>query len=487
MSSTDHPTDHPTEHPADDALERRVAQALRARAALKTVEPAALGERLARVHAAADQGPGERGPAVPAPVVELVGTDDDDARPQRHRSRLLLAVVASAAAAAVIVAAALAAVDRGSSEPAPATTAQPSPSSSSYPGEEWSGFSALAHAQWPADLEGVGAFGGDVVAGSVRMLVQLGQVKYWAAWTADGRVCWKVVGPGTDAGGCELETGPPELTEVSDGSAAPEVWLVPAGTPTGRTDPLTAKGLVEWVPGVWAEASALTPPVDRYAPFRAAPTAADEVPPSSAVVVREPIVPGSLRQLYDGEEGTFYAAYLPLGKLCLYFNAPEGGMSASTCQTPEQLAGEGFSGLTTKADTNATAWLVPDDLDTSGWQEQGRVRLSGNLWFKSEVLPPYTPEPVRSMTPEEEQAVQEALAEAQAQASRPRTVGPIAPEVVGLSVAEATQLLESYGLPVDEVVEVEAGSAPSGMVLKATPGTYVQVPEGTTAQLVVAK
>ncbi|TNM67264.1 hypothetical protein FHN55_10985 [Streptomyces sp. NP160] len=467
--------------PTDEALERRVAQALGARAALRTVEPAALGERLARVHAAAADRPGSTGAAASATVVELLGADDD-AAPKRWRSRLVVAAVASAAAAAVIVAAVLSAVHDGSGAPAPAATAQPSPSSPSYPGEEWSGFYGLAHAQWPTDLEGVSRLGDDVVAGSVRMITQLGEVGYWAGLTADGGVCWKVAGPGVDQGACAPEAALSEPVEVSDGSAAPRVWLVPAGATDAQTEPLTAEGVVPYVHGVWVEASAATPPVDRYAQLRAAPTAADERAAGFEYAGINAIVPGSLRLLYEGEEGTFVVGALPLGKLCFFSFV--GGSSGSMCQPPEQLAGEGSLGSTEDQQSISTTWLVPDDLDTSGWPALGRRQLAPNLWYASEPIPPYTPEPVRSLTPQEEQAAREQQEEFARQAT---LSGRPAPEVVGLSQAEAAWILERYHLPVSEVTVRDAGSAPSGMVVKATPGTDEQVPEGTGVHLFIAR
>ncbi|TXR56790.1 PASTA domain-containing protein [Quadrisphaera setariae] len=471
----------PTERTTDEPLERRVAQALGARAALKTVEPAALGERLARVHAAAGDGAGATGPAAPAPVVELVGAQDDDAAPKRWRSRLVVAAVASAAAAAVIAAAVLSAVHDGSGAPAPAATSQPSPSSS-YPGEEWSGFYGLAHAQWPSDLEGVAQLGDEVVAGSVRMITQLGEVKYWAGFTSDGGVCWKVVGPGADEGACAPEAALAKPVEVSDGSVAPRVWLVPAGAPDAETEPLTAEGVVPYVHGVWVEARAATPPVDRYAQLRAAPTAADERAAGFEYAGINAIVPGSLRLLHEGEEGTYVVGALPLGKFCFFDFVP--GVAGSTCQSPQQLAGEGTMVSIEDQESNdlATAWLVPDDLDTSGWPALGRRQLAENLWYQREPIPPHTPEPVRSLTPEEEQALREQTKVAAQQAA---TGGFIAPDVVGLTQAEATWVLDRYHIPVSEVTVRDAGSAPSGMVVKATPGTDEQAPEGTGVHLFV--
>lgn len=481
MSSTDDPTDRPT----DGALERRVADALGARAALTTVEPAALGERLARVHAAATDGARVSDPAASAAVVELVGTQDDDAAPERRRSRLVVAAVASAAAAAVIVASVLSAVHDGSGAPAPAATAQPSPSSSpSYPGEEWSGFYGLAHAQWPSDLDGVAPLGDDVLAGSVRMITQLGQVRYWAGRTADGGVCWKVVGPGADEGGCAPEAALAEPVEVSDGSVAPRVWLVPADASDAETEPLTAEGVVPYVHGVWVEASASTPPLDRYAQLRAAPTAADERAAGFEYAGINAIVPGSLRLLHEGEEGTFVVGALPLGQLCFFHLVP--GVSGSTCQSPQQLAGEGTMVRVEDQDSNdlATAWLVPDDLDTSGWPALGRRQLAQNLWYERKPMPAFTPEPVRSLTPEEEQAQREQL---EALTSQAPMTGTIAPDVVGLSQAEATWVLDRYHIPVSEVTVRDAGSAPPGMVVRATPGTDEEVPEGTGVHLYIAE
>ncbi|MBC3760961.1 PASTA domain-containing protein [Quadrisphaera oryzae] len=467
-------------------LEQRLAQALGARAALKTVEPAALGERLARVHAAAAGTPAGAAAAT-APVVELpvAGEDDGGSPGERRRSRLLLAVVASAAAAAVIVAVALGAGHRDGRAPAPAATAQPSPSSSSsYPGEEWSAYPALAHAQWPSDLEGVAPLGPDVVAGSVRMLVQLGQVKYWAGRTASGVLCWRVVGPGVDQGGCLIDpaTGrapTARLVEVSDGSVAPRVWLVPAGATDAETEPLTAEGVVPYVHGVWVEASASPSSVDRYAQLRAAPTAADEKAAGFEYAGINAIVPGSLRLVHDGPEGTFVVGALPLGKLCFFEFQP--GMAGSMCRTPQELAGEGVMVRTQDDSTTATAWFVPDDEDTSGWPALGREQLARNLWYRTE--PPPTPEPVRSLTPEEEKA----MTEQQPVVGQVVDRGTPAPDVVGLTQAEATWVLDRYHVPISEVTVRDAGSAPSGMVVRATPGADEWVPEGTGVHLVVAR
>ena len=482
MSPTDDPTDHPADHSTDEALERRVAGALSARAALTTVEPAAVGERLARVRAAAADGAVASGPAATS-VVELVGTEGDDAAPERRRSRLVVAAVASAAAAAVVVAAVLSAVHDGGGAPAPAATAQPSPSSPSYPGEEWSDFYGLAHAQWPSDLEGIAPLGDDVVAGSVRMITQLGRVRYWAGRTPDGGVCWKVVGPGADQGGCAPESALAEPVEVSDGSVAPRVWLVPADAPDAETEPLTAEGVVPYTHGVWVEASASTPPLDEYAQLRAAPTAADERAAGFEYAGINAIVPGSLRLLHEGEEGTFVIGALPLGKFCFFEFYP--GVAGSTCQSPQQLAGEGTVVRVEDQDSNdlATAWLVPDDFDTSGWPALGRRQLAQNLWYERKPMPAYTPEPVRSLTPEEEQELREQQEELVQQAS---ASGRPAPDVVGLSQAEATWVLDRYHIPVTEVTVRDAGSAPPGMVVRATPGTDEQVPEGTGVHLFVA-
>ncbi|MBF5082690.1 PASTA domain-containing protein [Quadrisphaera sp. INWT6] len=485
MSSPHDPTDRPADDPTDEALQRRVADALGARAALTTttLEPGALGERLARVHAGAADGTGGSGPAAATAVVELAGAEDDDASPRRWRPRLVVAAVASVAAAAVIVAAVLSTLHDGSSAPAPAATAQPSPSPS-YPGEEWSGFYGLAHAQWPSDLEGVAPLGDDVVEGSVRMIAQLGRVKYWAGLTSDGGVCWKVLGPGADEGGCAPEAALAEPVEISDGSVAPRVWLVPADAPDAETEPLTAAGVVPYVHGVWVEASASTPPLDRYAQLRAAPTAADERAAGFEYAGINAIVPGSLRLLHEGEEGAFVVGALPLGEFCFFHLVP--GVSGSTCQSPQQLAGEGTTVSIEDQESNdlATAWLVPDDLDTSGWPALGRRQLAQNLWYERKPIPAYTPEPVRSLTPEEEQALREQQDELVQQAS---ASGRPAPEVTGLSEAEATWVLDRYHIPVTEVTVRDAGSASSGMVVKATPGTDQVVPEGAGVHLFIAR
>jgi len=482
MSSTNDPTDRST----DEVLERRVADALDARAALTTVEPSALRERLARVRAAAGaDGEGvSSGPAAGTAVVELVGAEGDDVASKRRRSRLAIAAVASVAAAALIVAAVVSTAHDGSGAPAPAATSQPSPSSLSYPGEEWSDFYGLAHAQWPSDLEGVAPLGDDVVAESVRMITQLDQVKYWAGLTSDGGVCWKVLGPGADEGGCAPKAALAKPVEVSDGSVAPRVWLVPAETPDAETEPLTAQGVVPYVHGVWVEASASTPPLDRYTQLRAAPTAADERAAGFEYAGINAIVPGSLRLLHEGEEGTFVVGALPLGKFCFFNFVP--GVAGSTCQSPQQLAGEGTIVSIEDQESNdlATAWLVADDLDTSGWSALGRQQLAQNLWYERKPMPAYTPEPVRSPTPEEEQALRELQEEIDRQAN---TGGRSAPEVTGLSEAEATWVLDRYHIPVSEVTVREAGSAPSGMVVKATPGTDEQVPEGSGVHLFIAK
>ncbi|WP_170131661.1 PASTA domain-containing protein [Quadrisphaera granulorum] len=472
-------------------MARRIGQALDARANLKSVDAAALGERLARVRAAAGEGVGGPGEAGSAVVVELGGSHDDDVARTRRRSRLVLAAVASAAAAAVILAAAVSVAHQGGSALAPAAPAQPSPSSSSSlssaegtPGW-WSGFSELDHEQWPSDREGISALGQEIVPDSVRMLVQLGEVKYWAGFSAGGVLCSRVVGPGVDQGVCTVDpaTGTFSMTapvEVSDGSVAPQVWLVPLAAPAAQTDPLTAQGLIEWIPGVWVEASALKPPLGQYARFRDAPTAADEVPPSSAIVVRDPIVPGAMRLLYDGKEGTFYAAYLALGKVCVFWNAPSGGSSASMCMTPQRLAGEGFGGVSEDDNSYGTAWVVPDDLDTSGWPALGRVQLAKNLWLKTEALPERTAAPI----PVEPTAT---VGEPPAPTFIPDLAGTPVPSVVGVTQTEAAEMLRMHGIAVGQVIVQDAGSAPSGMVVKMAPASGTQVPDGGVVDLFVAK
>lgn len=353
-----------------DPLEARLAEALGARAALKRVDAASLEERRALVHAAVDDD-----------VVSLdVDSAGDDAAGHLDgfrrgsgpsgRGRRPVVLLLAAAAAAVLVVAGVGVVHRTG-------TSTPPAAGSSAASARWHDLMGLDREPLPEDAAGVDLMGGDVVADSVRSLADLGPYRYWAGWDDDGGLCWAVSSPDGQSGGCSSSPSTGEPVEVSDGEHSPALYLV-LGTDPQAPD-LEARGFTGLLPNVWVDADALGTAEDLFARLRAPQTTADTVPEGRTAPFSDDVTPTSVRELAQEGPKSLYLGTSASGEVCLAI--VDGETAGSTCQAPVVVATEGMWVGLGGPEGSTTAWLAPDDLDTSGWPALGRRQLTLNLWY----------------------------------------------------------------------------------------------------------
>jgi len=363
----------PLDHRHDD-LERLLGDALGARAHLRTVDAAAVEHHRAQVHAAVDEG-----------VVSLDVDDPDEhraawdgagPRPRwRRPTKGLVLGLAAAATAAVVAVTGVGVFGWGRSASTP-----PAGSVQVAASQRWQDYELLDRPQDEEDRKGVPELGTSVVPGSVRLLVKLGEVSYFAGFDPDGRLAWSVVHPSGGEGGTHLQPSSPEPLEVSDGRTAPALWLVPRGVDTSD---LAARGFVALLPSVWVDADALGTAEDLFQRLRDAPTAQDQPSPGTPLPgSSEGSVDGSLRFLAATDRGTFWLSKSTSGDVCLTIVLPDGETSGGSCGTPVLVASDGMFANLTGPGGSVTGWLAPDDLETSSWPSLGRERLTRNLWLE---------------------------------------------------------------------------------------------------------
>jgi len=359
----------PLDHRHDD-LERLLGDALGARAHLRTVDAAAVEHHRAQVHAAVDEG-----------VVSLDVDDPDEhraawdgagPRPRwRRPTKGLVLGLAAAATAAVVAVTGVGVFGWGRSASTP-----PAGSVQVAASQRWQDYELLDRPQDEEDRKGVPELGTSVVPGSVRLLVKLGEVSYFAGFDPDGRLAWSVVHPSGGEGGTHLQPSSPEPLEVSDGSTAPALWLVPRGVDTSD---LAARGFVALLPSVWVDADALGTAEDLFARLRAPQTADDAVPAGGTFPFGESVTPASVRKLAQEGPKSLYLGTSASGEVCLAI--VDGEVAGSSCRVPVVVASEGMWVGLGGPEGSTTAWLAPDDLDTSGWPALGRRQLTLNLWY----------------------------------------------------------------------------------------------------------
>lgn len=351
-----------------DDLEQLLSDALDERAHRKPVDAVAVEHHRAQVHAAVDDG-----------VVSLdVDHSDsalpwDDGGPRHPRRRpakgLVLGLVAAAAAAVVAVAGVGVLGWGGAASTPPASSVEVAAS------QRWQDYDVLDRPQDDEDRKGIPELGTPVVPGSVRLLLKLGEISYFAGFDPDGRLAWSVAHPSGGEGGTYLQPSSPEPLEVSDGSASPALWLVPKGADTSD---LAARGFVALLPSVWVDADALGTAEDLFARLRAPQTPGDAFPAGSPDRPGE-MTPESVRKLAQEGPKSLYLGTSASGDVCLAI--VDGEVAGSSCTAPVVVASEGmFVGLG-GPEGSTTAWLAPDDLDTSGWPALGRRQLTLNLWY----------------------------------------------------------------------------------------------------------
>ena len=356
----------------DDALDHLLTDALGARAHLKPADAAAVEHHRAQVRAAVEDGVVSLDVDGADPAGRRTAWDDDGPSHRRRRpsKRLVLGLAAAAAAAVVAITGVGVFGWGGSTSTPPASPAEVAAS------QRWQDYELLDRPQDDEDREGLAELGEPVVPGSVRLLARLGEISYYAGFDPDGRLAWSVLHPSGSEGGTSLQPSSPEPLEVSDGSNAPALWLVPKGADTSG---LVARGFVALLPSVWVDADALGTAEDLFARLRAPQTDDDALPTDFDADTIGDMTPESVRKLAQEGPKSLYLGTSASGEVCLAI--VDGGTAGSSCQTPVVVASEGmFVGLG-GPEGSTTAWLAPDDLDTSAWPALGRRQLTLNLWY----------------------------------------------------------------------------------------------------------
>ncbi|MBC3762707.1 hypothetical protein ACUN7V_01515 [Quadrisphaera oryzae] len=342
------------------SVEDRLADALGARAELERAEAGLLRQRRTELAATAAED-----------VTALdTGVDHDDALASVVVPADVLArrrrVVRVLAVAAVVLALAAAAVGvarlAGRSHSAPPA------------GGIAHSYAGLARPQVPSDTAAAPSFFGDGAdAGSVRLLGQLMDRRFYATVDPAGRLCWAVEHRGGDTGGCELETGPAEAVQMSEPDLV-DAWLVPDGWDTSD---LTRRGLVEAAPSLWLPRNAAGSADEVFSALRRPQATSDAfartIDPTSYAA-------GSERVLAKTGDATYWVATGPTGEACLVVLLNQVGSAGSSCRSALSAAVDGLWLGTTGGSVTVEAHLVPDGSSTAGWEQESRVPLAPGLW-----------------------------------------------------------------------------------------------------------
>lgn len=343
------------------SVEDRLTDALAGRAELERADPSLLQQRREQLAVAAVDDVTALDSAVDHDdaLAAVVGVADASARRRRAWRVLAVAAVVLALAAAAVGVVRLS----GRSHPAPPA------------GGIAQSYAGLSRPQQPSDTAGAPpAFGDGTDAGSVRLLGQLLDRRFYATVDARGRLCWAVEHRGGGTGGCELETGPAEAVQMSEPDLV-DAWLVPDGWDTSD---LTARGLVEVAPSLWLPHDAVGSAGEVFSALRRPQGPSDRFNDSTSDGMGTR--PGSERLLAQTGELTYWVATTPAGEACVVVQEQRADTAAGSCQEPLPAAVGGLWVGATAGSTRVEAHVVPDGSSTAGWEEEGLVPLAPGLW-----------------------------------------------------------------------------------------------------------